>query len=381
MNHKNRIIDYIKKPENIKHIPSSGSFLTIDIGSDEVKIMEVSRKGISYFITRTISIPGMQKFYKGKFISNRKSIVETIVYTLQKEKIKTKNIFLLFSSDKTQSKVIQLPKVNPKELKGLMTVEFQKNFPNSDQSTDVFDFMEVGTAAQSDYEELTYILALCSVYEASELINEFKKKKYFVKYVDADSSALRNLAVTHKKKVENKAIIDLGHEFSKAIFIKKNDAVFSRDIEYGSDKILKHIQNELQVTSKKSEDLLFRYGLVADEDLILSKSKTFPYQEYNRIIEESFTSGINELSRALQYLSTNLNFQTEEVIIAGGLGNLVGTASLVEKVSDLPSHVWSMSEGEKISLPKGLSIVNNSLLSIDSSFAVCFGMALREAIK
>lgn len=176
--------------EQLKYFMTTDHFVVVDIGTFGMKIMEVKRKMTKYTIEKIFYLPEMNKFFKGKDIINLSGVVENLLHILQIENIRTRKIILTFTTSKMQSRIVKLPEIQEKEMKSFIEIEFQKQFPNHNRISDTMDFMPMGRFKK---DEMTNLMALMSVFptsEASSIVKEFQKRKFFVEVIDVDVHAL-----------------------------------------------------------------------------------------------------------------------------------------------------------------------------------------------
>lgn len=384
----NNLLNSLNKPENLRYFITSDKFLAIDIGTSNTKVMEIKRSGLDFKIERVLTLHHMKKFFNGQIINNRKALVDSIIYSLRKEGIKTKKVHLVFSSGNSKTKLVKVPNVNPKEFNSYLEVEYQKEFPNTGRAQNAFSYARAGEVKGTDHDfEQMLVLATASQSELTDIIKEFKKNKYHVEIVDATLNILRHLGEigidngNNEKDYKNIAILDLGNQNTKVIFTKKNVPIFNREIDYGVIKAIRSIQSETGTTSEEAERMLEAHGFHAKKTIQRPLADDISADSYNKAIKESFVNGLNELYRSVEFVNSNMGVKTEELLITGGMGNVKRILPLAVDTFDIPVRIWSFGDGENMSFQNGLTISNHTGIVIDASYAQCFGIVLGRLFK
>lgn len=367
-----------KKPlELAKYYLSTDHFLTVDIGTSGMKVMEIKRRFTRYSIEKIFYLPEMNKFFKGKDMVNLSGIVETLVHILQLENIRTRKVYLSFTTSKMQSRVVKLPEVQEKEMKSFVEIEFQKQFPNNSRISDTMDYMPMGKFKKDEMTANMVLMSVFPISEASTIIKEFHSRKLVVDVIDVDAHALSNIGRIHLSEAIDKAVVEIGNDNSQIIFMRGDTPVFNRQLPYGISNIVKALQNEADLSVKDAEKLVEEVGLIAKETVIVKGHETIYKDTYNEIMDDSFGGHLNEVFRSFQFANTNLGLEIEEVILTGGITAIKGAEELSKSILDLEVTNFELDEQDFVSLPNGCSIVNNTGRNIPGSFSICLGMAIR----
>ncbi|MFP3727423.1 pilus assembly protein PilM [Priestia filamentosa] len=361
---------------------SSEEFLSIDIGSHNMKVLEVKRKGQNYAIKKAFTISEMENYFTGADIFNVNGIVETLSQITQLERSKTKNVILSFSGAKLQTKIINVPELPTKELRTFVELEYPKHFQNFNKITDVVDFMPVGTFVKpnTNQKQLGVLLASYPTSDAERLVKEFQKKKYKVNVIDVDVAALGNVGkVYSNEENENTIILHVGHNISEMVFLKGNAIVFNRTVGSGITGLIRAIQNQEDITALQAESLLREVGLQAAQDITLDNLTIFA-DDYNDIVEQYLTNILNDAYRSLQSVSANYDLNVSTILLTGGFSSITHAKEISQRILEIPVEEFRMGKEEKFRLENGITIINDTGKKIDGSYAICVGMAIRNSM-
>lgn len=365
--------------EKLKVQFSSDNFLVIDIGIHGMKIMEIKRKARDYHIKKAFTIPEMSKHFTGPDMFNVNGIVDSMSQIIQLERIKTKNVFLSFSSAKLQTKFINVPELPEKEIRTFVELEYQKQFPNLNKLTDVVDYMPLGTFTKegSIQKQLSLLLAQYPVIDAERVVKEFKNKKYNVNIIDVGVHGLGNVGRIHND-LENRDIVvfDIGYNTSQMVFLRDQTVVFSRNLAFGTNTIIKGLQNQEEITSKEAESILHEVGLHTEEDIVKGNRTIFA-DDYNEMVEGYLTNTLNEAYRSFQSVNSTYGLDISQVLLTGGFSAIPYSQELVQKILEMDVETWGIDDSDKIRLSNGSKIVNQTDKVINGAYATCVGMAIR----
>ncbi|MEJ1518117.1 pilus assembly protein PilM [Bacillus cereus] len=365
--------------EKLKIQFTSDNFLVIDIGIHGMKVMEVKRKSRDYYIKKVFTMPEMSKYFTGPDMFNVNGIVDSMSQIIHLERIKTKNVFLSFSSAKLQTKIINIPELPEKEIRTFVELEYQKQFPNLNKLTDVVDYMPLGTFIKegSNQKQLSLLLAQYSVIDAERVVKEFKNKKYNVNIIDVGIHGLGNVGRIYND-LENRDIVvfDIGYNTSQMVFLRDQTVVFSRNLAFGTNTIIKGLQNQEEITNKEAESILHEVGLQAKEDIIKGNRTIFA-DDYNEMVEGYLTNTLNEAYRSFQSVNSTYGLNLSHVLLTGGFSAIPDSKELVQKILEMDVETWEMDDSDKIRLSNGSKIVNQTDKVINGAYATCVGMAIR----
>jgi len=367
--------------DKIKYQVSSDNFLVVDIGTQNMKVIEVKRKGQTFQIKKAFTISEMSKFFTGPDMFNVNGIVESLSQILQLERIKTKNILLSFSAGKLQSKIISVPELPDKELRTFVELEYPKQLQNYNKMTDVVDYMPLGifTKPNSNQKQLSVLLASYPIIDAERIIKEFQKKKYKVNVIEVDVAALGNIGrIYNESDSEDIVVLHVGHNISQMVFLKADAVVFSRTVAFGMGNLIKSIQNQEDISFAQAESIVKEVGLHATED-VQSDNFTIFADDYNDIVEQYLTNTLNDVYRSFQSVNSNYGLSISSVLLTGGFSSVSGSQEISQRILEMSVEEFYIENGEKIRLENGITIVNDTEKIIDGVYAICLGTAIRDA--
>lgn len=368
--------DFLKK---LQQSFSSSHFLCVDVGMYGMKVIAVSKKGSTINIKNAFTITDIGKYYNGQDLFNVNGIAEQLSQFIALEKIKSKKVNLTFTSSKLQTRLVSVPDIPAKQIRSFVELEYQKQFPNFNKISDVLDYMPLGRYSKegSTQAQLSLLLSLFPVADATRIIKEFQSKKFFVETIDVDTHALGNIGRLYNDDDSSDiAVFDIGHETSQIVFLRGETIVFSRNIPFGVNSLARALQNQEDLSAKESFEVIEEFGLMAHEEIVKGSNTIFN-EDYNEIIEGSITNALNEAYRSFQTVNSNFGLSISKVLLTGGIAKLNHSKELSQKILETEVDTWQLEDGEFITLSNGTRLVNKTERTLDGTYATCIGLAVR----
>jgi type IV pilus assembly protein PilM len=357
-------------------IPKKNQLVGLDIGSHSIKLVEIedTNKGK---ILKNFGIIGLPQEAIVEGAIKEMEIVSSAIKTLFKNlKVKNKNVVTSISGYSVIVKKISILKRGDAELETTIQEEAEQYIP--------FDIKDVNL----DYE----ILTLAGVSEEKEKADEkgdkglmdvmlvAAKKDIVEDYVsllqltglnpailDVDAFALQNAFELSAGNASGcYAIVNVGAEELGINAIKDGISIFTRDSAYGGYQINEAIMSKFDVPYNEAEKIKLGGAKLEGKE--------------KGMLEEIFTqvvSGwVNEIKRALDFLSTTYPDQSiEKILISGGSCRIPGFQKYLEQETDIPVEEMNpfvnLQISEKTFDPKYLSYMAPQA-------AVAVGLALRS---
>lgn len=335
-----RIIKKVKigglrfKKAFIRVLNGSQQYLTLDIGSHAIKMVEYSVDENKIHVVNGFIVPTpSDSVLNGKIIDMDK-IVEIIKPKIKNAKIVTKRLSISVESDEIISREMLIPKLKENEYNSFITANSADIFPMNltsyslgysiieeycDKGVDMNRIMIVAIPKEivQKYIELATILKLNLenvIYSGYELYN----------FIDFEIPPTE----------EGYAVIDFGAKTTNLIVMSKKVLRFNRVISKGSDNITQKISKELECNLVKAEQLKKQYNSV----IILGKlKKDADVYKVAKITQDVISDVIQDALRIIEFYNINNAKNKILKIYLTGLGSKIsGIEEYVEGLVGIP---------------------------------------------
>ena len=230
-----------------KKIPKNSSCVGIDIGTNSIKAIELSRSGENCEI-RKIAIKELPpEKTKGTLLETLKSIKQDM-------NLSAKDVYIALSGPAVTMRFINMPEMSQSDLKNSLRYEADKYIPYTIDEV-VVDSHILEKAGQSKQMRVLLVAAKKDIINSR--INLFKELGLAVKLIDVDAfSMFNNFEYVNKglEKDKNIALLNMGHSFTNLLIFRDASPYFTRDIQIGAkdmippENVLSNLVNEIRLS-------------------------------------------------------------------------------------------------------------------------------------
>jgi type IV pilus assembly protein PilM len=323
-------------------ISKKNQLVGLDIGSHSIKLVEIddSKKGM---ILKNFGTIGLQKDAIVEGTIKEIEIVASSIKDLFKMlNVKNKNVATSISGFSVIPKKISISKRDESELESSIQEEAEQYIPFdiSDVNLD-YEILtseeeeetpetEEGENEEGAKEEDSGLMDVMLVAAKKDIIEDYVSLIHLAglnpAVLDVDAFALQNAFEMSAEETSGcYAIVSVGAEELGINAIKNRISIFTRDSSYGGSQITEAIMSKLDASYEEAEKIKLG-GTKMDKE--------------RGALEEIFTSSVSgwvqEIKRALDFLSTTYPDETiEKILITGGASRLPGFAKYLEMETDI----------------------------------------------
>jgi type IV pilus assembly protein PilM len=357
-------------------IPKKNQLVGLDIGSHSIKLVEIedTNKGR---ILKNFGIIGLPQEAIVEGVIKEMEIVSSAIKTLFKNlKVKNKNIVTSISGYSVIVKKISILKRGDAELETTIQEEAEQYIPFDIKDVNL-DFEILAPAGVSEEKEKPEekgdkgLMDVMLVAAKKDIVEDYVSLLQLTglnpAILDVDAFALQNAFELSAGTVSGcYAIVNVGAEELGINAIKDGISIFTRDSAYGGYQI--------------NEAIMSKFDVPYDEAEKIKLGGTKLEGKERGVLEEIFTQvatgWVNEIKRALDFLSTTYSDQSiEKILISGGSSRIPGFHKYLEQETDIPVEEMNpfvnLQISEKVFDPKYLSYMAPQA-------AVAVGLALRS---
>ena len=305
----------------------------LDIGSESVKLVEVTKTGSTYEILKWAIAP-----IEGG------NVTAAIKKILEKAQVETRSPSTAVFGKGTLIRYIDLPRMSLEELKKSFAFEADKYlpFPQDQIHTDCYILDPKGKD-----KKMSVLVAAAKKEVIGERLQLLTNAGLQASYVGLNSLAIANVFHTLGLGIEDSheaaasgeiksnaiAVLDLGESVSNLMILKDNLPRFTRDIFIGGQEFAKRVSNVMGVNIAEAKQL-----------------KTNPKGKANEILnacESLLNNLISEIRLSFDYFITEKNTHISTFYLTGGNSLLSGITEVFAKSLDLKVELWNPFTGLK----------------------------------
>lgn len=343
----------------------------LDINDLSLKIVKLKKKNGSFVLTSFNKAEISPGIIEGGIIRDENAlaeIIKTACKSVKGEKLDTKDVIVSLPEEKSFLQVIQMPKMDEKELKSAALFEVENYIPLS--INDIYvDFQGIlSDKSQSSRSDVLIVAMPKQIVDS--YVSCIEKAGLLPIIFEVESQAIaRALIKKEEKDAPPLAIIDFGKNNTNLIIYFKNSIRFTCSINVCSQQITEAISKFFQISIEEAEEEKIKNGLSATDS--------------NPKILEAATPVLEELSaqikKYLDFYSEHFfheriltDGKVEKIILCGGGSDLKGLSDFIFQKLNIPVETPNLLENI---LVKNIDF-NNPL-----SFTAALGLAERGVIE
>lgn len=345
----------------MKLVKGLGDFFGLDIGTNAVRVVQLSRTGAGWSLVHYGYTPVDSKITSGDSPEARRRLGEAIMTAVGQAGIRTSNVAIGLPSNKTFSTVIDVPKVSEQELKAMMKYQVDQYIPMSSDEAEV-DWVLLGESlhAQNQYEVL---LTSTSKTYAEERLELVEGLGFNVIAEEPDAIAMvRSLSVTDSQ--DARLIIDMGENSTDLAVVYNGAPRLIRMIPTGLSSLVRAAVQNLNVQEDQARQFILKFGLAPDrlDGQVL------------RAIDSTLDSFSSELIKSIKFFQTRYPNIAVSSILLSGFGSVIPQLdSYVMNKAGIQSIVADPWQRVQVSQSD-----QQQLAPIASEFAIAVGLAQRS---
>ena len=345
----------------MKLVKGLGDFFGLDIGTNAVRVVQLSRTGAGWSLVHYGYTPVDSKITSCDSPEARRRLGEAIMTAVGQAGIRTSNVAIGLPSNKTFSTVIDVPKVSEQELKAMMKYQVDQYIPMSSDEAEV-DWVLLGESlhAQNQYEVL---LTSTSKTYAEERLELVEGLGFNVIAEEPDAIAMvRSLSVTDSQ--DARLIIDMGENSTDLAVVYNGAPRLIRMIPTGLSSLVRAAVQNLNVQEDQARQFILKFGLAPDrlDGQVL------------RAIDSTLDNFSSELIKSIKFFQTRYPNTAVSSILLSGFGSVIPQLdSYVMNKAGIQSIVADPWQRVQVSQSD-----QQQLAPIASEFAIAVGLAQRS---
>ena len=338
-----------------------GDFFGLDIGTNAVRVVQLSRSGDSWNLTHYGYAPVDSKISASDSPEAKRRLGEVIMTAVGQSGIKTPNVAIGLPSNKTFTTIIDVPKVSEQELRATMKYQVDQYIPMAIDEAKV-DWALLGDSlrAQNQYEVLLTSTAKAYAEERLEFIEGLG---FNVIAEEPDPIAMVR-ALSPSNSQDARLVLDMGENSTDLAVVYGDTPRLVRTVPNGLNSLVRAAVQNLNVQEDQARQFILKFGLAPDrlDGQVL------------RAIDAVLDSFSSELVKSIKFFQTRYpNIQVSGILLSGFGAVIPQIDSYISSKSGIQAVVadpW-----QRVQVPQS---DQQQLAPIAAEFATVVGLAQRR---
>lgn len=346
----------------MKLIKGLGDFFGLDIGTNAIRVVQLSTSGSGWSLVHYGHVPIDAKIVSGDSPESRRRLGEAILTAIGQSGIKTSNVAIGLPSNKTFSTIVDVPKVPKQELEAMMKYQIDQYIPMSVEDAEV-DWALLGDSMheQGQYEILLTSTAKSYAEERLELVESLGLN---VIAEEPDPIAMVR-ALAPQDAQDARLIIDMGENSTDLAIVYGGVPRLIRTIPTGLASLIRSAVQNLSIQEDQARQFILKFGLAPDrlEGHVL------------KAIDSTLDGFASELTKSIKFFQTRYaNIAVNGVLLSGfgsaipQLDSYISTKTGVQAASANPWQRVQVSPSDQ-----------QQIAPVAAEFATAIGLAQRRS--
>ncbi len=348
----------------MKGISSVGDFFALDIGTTAVRVVQLTRSGNLWTLSKFANVPVDIKISTSDSPEDQRRLAEVITSAIGQSGVRTRNVVIGVPSSRMFATIVELPQMTPAALAGTIKYQAEQFIPTNIEESKI-DWAVVGKSPKDPTLDEVLIASVANSFTEQRL-DLIEGLGLNVIAIEPDALALCR-AYLKEESQDAHVIIDVGDFASDVIITIGDTPRLIRSLPTGFSTLAKAASQNLIVDEKQSAQFILKFGL--DESKLEGQ------------VVKALASTIDQFSAEL---TKSINF-FQNKYTDKPITNIVysGYASTIPMFGSYISKHTEIATGEQATPWHDVEVSVNaqeSLKDITSHFAVAVGLAKRKNI-
>ena len=338
-------------------------YLSLDIGSSSIKMIEVSGQGPSLKVANAGIIPLSPDAVQSNFVQDSGQVSQAIRTLIEENRIRAKAVITAVPGPAVIIKRVSFPAQDPAALEETILFEAGNFIPESLDNVNL-DYQVLELDPETDNVDVLLVAVRKDV--INSYLTAIGEAGLLPTIVDVDYFAIENMfeANYNPGPDEVVALVNIGARYSSINIMKGGRSSFTGDVPVGGEQFTDLLSQELGINRDQAE-----------EAKILGSIEGYEKEDIDRILSVTSEQLLDEIQRALSFFWTgSTEEQISSVYLSGGTAQLPGLAASVGERLQVPVEVSNPFR----SLSIGRHVDEEFITHHASSLAVSVGLATRR---
>lgn len=343
---------------------ASRGYLSLDIGSSAIKLLEVRPHGSNLTVTNAGVVPLPQNAVSDNMVKDAGAVTQAIGTFLEDRRVRATNVVTAMPGPSVIVKRIALPPQEPEALEETVFLEAGNFIPERLDDVNL-DYQVLDHNAETDLLDILLVAVHKEVMQS--YLTAVRDASLVPTIVDVDYFALENMfeANYDPDPADVVALVDLGARYTSINLLQRGCSTFTGDVSIGGNHFTARLRQELGVSHAQAEEAK-RAGRLAG----------FPRDVVERVLSVTSEQLLDEIQHTLNFVQSGVQAQPPgAVYLSGGTAGLPGLANRFADRLRVPVEIADPFRN----LDKGRRLDADFVAEHAAAFAVSVGLATRKA--
>lgn len=341
-------------------IKGVGEFFGLDIGATAVRVVQLSDAGNNRWNLRHYGYAPIDiKTSSSDSDEARNRLGEIIMTAVGQSSIKTKNVVIGLSSNKSYTTVIDLPQMSPSEIGGTIKYQLDKYIPIAvDQAKT--DWALLGQSLH-DPSMQEVLVASTTISYAESRLELVEGLGFDVIAAEPDSLAMIRSSYIPSDKAQ--VIVSLDEQLINVAVVYGDTPRLVRTIPNGLESLVRAVVQNLGVEEGQARQFILKFGL--DPTKLEGKVAT--------VLESTMDSVASDILKSIKFFQSRYpSIQVGSMLLVGYAGIIPGFNQFMSKKVDIQASATDPWQRVNVAAQ------DPNLALVASEFAVAIGLAQRS---
>jgi len=338
-------------------------YLSIDIGSSTIKVIEIRGRGPQSRITNIATLPTPPAAIQNNMVYETVAVAEATRALTESHGMRARKVITAVPGPAVIIKRVTLPAQSPRELENTILFEAGNFIPedleNVNLDYQITDYLDDG-------KRMEVLLVAAKKDIVASYTETVKGAGLLPVVIDVDYFALENMFETNYEPASDRviALVNIGARYSSINILKGGRSTFTGDVPVGGRDISEALMRDLNVSAEEAETL--KAG---------GRSDTVDAEQAAAVSTSAASAVIEEIHHALSFFWTAATDETiDAVYLSGGAARMPGLAQLLSERVQAPVEIAN--PFARVNIDHGVD--TPELRQAAPEFAVALGLAIRR---
>ena len=341
----------------MKLLKGLGDFFALDIGTNAIRVVQLSGSGNNWTLQRYAYAPVDSKLSTSDSAEAQRRLGEVIMTALGQSGIRTRDVVIGLPSNKTFTTVVDVPMSSEAELRASMKYQVDQYIPGSAEEMKV-DWALLGPSLRAQGQQEVLITSVSQAYSEQRL--EFVESLGLnVIAAEPDPIAIvRALVPIGNQTAE--LLLDMGESSTDIAVVYGETPRLIRTIPTGLSSFVKAVTQNLNVQEDQARQFILKFGLAG---------------QVLHALETTLDGFASEITKSIKF------FQTRYESVAINATLLSGFAAIIPRFNEYLTAKTSV-QAQSANPWQGVQVpqtAQTQLAPVASEFATAVGLAKRSA--
>jgi type IV pilus assembly protein PilM len=337
-------------------------YLSIDIGSSSIKILEMRGVPGQLWLTNVATFPTPASAIQNNMVYEAAAVSEAAKALLESHGMRAKKVITAVPGPAVIIKRVVLPAQSAQELENTILFEAGNFIPedleNVNLDYQITDYLDDG-------KRMEVLLVAAKKDIVASYTEAVRAAGLLPVVIDVDYFALENMFETNYEAVPDRAIalVNIGARYSSINILKGGRSTFTGDVPVGGRDITEALMRDLGLNAEEAETLKANGA----------NDKLPPEQA--AVIESATATLIEEIHHALSFFWTAATDETiDKVYLSGGVAQMPSLSQQLSERIQAPVEIANPFQNVTIDD----AVDTPELRQLAPEFAVAMGLAIRR---